>query len=105
MAEIMQSMVKDVLDAFVTQDSKLARSVCERDDLVDGLNDQVFRELLTYRMADPKNIPRAVHLMIVCRCLERIADHATNIAEDVIFMVDALVIKHHADVKRRDEGD
>jgi phosphate transport system protein len=99
MAEIAQSMVKDVLDAFVNRDSKLARSVCERDDLVDGLNDQVFRELLTYMISDPKTITRAVHLMIVCRCLERIADHATNIGEDVIFMVDALVIKHHADVK------
>jgi phosphate transport system protein len=99
MAEIAQSMVKDVLDAFVNDDSKLARSVCERDDLVDGLNDQVFRELLTYMISDPRTITRAVHLMIVCRCLERIADHATNIAEDVIFMVDALVIKHHAAVK------
>jgi phosphate transport system protein len=101
MAEIAQSMVKDVMDAFVNRDSKLARSVCARDDLVDGLNDQVFRELLTYMIADPKTITRAVHLMIVCRCLERIADHATNIAEDVIFMVDALVIKHHADTRGR----
>jgi phosphate transport system protein len=99
MAEIAQSMVKDVLDAFVNRDVQLARSVCERDDLVDGLNDQVVRELLTYMMSDPKTITRAVHLMIVARCLERIADHATNIAEDVIFMVAALVIKHHADVK------
>ena len=104
MAEIAQSMVKDVLDAFVNQDSELARSVCERDDQVDGLNDQVFRELLTYMMSDPKTIARAVHLMIVCRCLERIADHATNIAEDVIFMVDARVIKHHADAKEQKEG-
>jgi phosphate transport system protein len=103
MTEITESMVKDVLDAFVTRNSKLARSVCERDDLVDGLNDQVVRELLTYMMSDPKTIPRAVHLMIVCRCLERIADHATNIAEDVIFMVDALVIKHHADEKEKGE--
>jgi phosphate transport system protein len=102
MAEIAQSMVKDVLDAFVNRDSKLARSVCERDDLVDGLNDQVFRELLTYMISDPRTITRAAHLMIVCRCLERIADHATNIAEDVIFMVDALVIKHHADEKKDD---
>jgi phosphate transport system protein len=101
MAEIAQSMVKDVMDAFVNRDSQLARSVCARDDLVDGLNDQVFRELLTYMIADPKTITRAVHLMIVCRCLERIADHATNLAEDVIFMVDALVIKHHADNKRK----
>jgi phosphate transport system protein len=99
MAEIAQSMVKDVLDAFVNGDSKLARSVCERDDLVDGLNDQVFRELLTYMNSDPQTITRAIHLMIVCRCLERIGDHATNIAEDVIFMLDARVIKHHADVK------
>jgi phosphate transport system protein len=99
MAEITQSMVKDVLDAFVNGDAKLARSVCERDDRVDGLNDQVFRELLTYMMADSKTITRAVHLIIVSRCLERIADHATNIAEGVIFMVKALVIKHHADAR------
>jgi len=103
MAEIAQSMVKDVLDAFVTRDSKLARSVCVRDDLVDGLNDQVVRELLTYMISDPKTITRAVLLLIVARCLERIADHATNIAEDVIFMVDALVIKHHADEKAEEE--
>ena len=103
-AEIAQSMLKDVLDAFVNSDSKLARSVCERDDRVDGLNDQVFRELLTFMMSDPQTITRAVHLLIVCRCLERIADHATNIAEDVIFLVDARVIKHHADVKEEAGG-
>jgi phosphate transport system protein len=97
MAEIAQSMVKDVLDAFVNRDSKLARSVYERDDLVDKLNDRVVRELLPYMTSDPKTTARAVHLMIVCRCLERIADQATNIAEDVIFMVDALFIKCHAD--------
>jgi phosphate transport system protein len=99
MAEITQAMVKDVLDAFVNGDTNLARAVCERDDQVDALNDQVFRELLTYMMADPKTITRAVHLIIVSRCLERIADHTTNIAEGVIFMVKALVIKHHADAK------
>jgi len=77
--------------------------VCERDDLVDGLNDQVFREILTFMMSDPQTITRAVHLMIVCRCLERIGDHATNIAEDVIFMVDARVITHYADVKKKGE--
>jgi phosphate transport system protein len=75
-------------------------------ELVEGLNNQVVRELLTYMMSDPKTIKRAVQLMIVCRCLERIADHATNIAEDVIFMVDALVIKHHADTKgEKDQAD
>ncbi len=99
MAKITQAMVKDVLDSFVKGDTKLARSVCEDDDLVDALNDQVFRELLTYMISDPKTITRAVHLIIVSRCLERIADHATNIAEGVIFMVKALVIKHRADAK------
>src|SRR4030042_4599050 len=73
MAEIAQSMIKDVLNAFVSSDSKLALSVCERDDMVDGLNDQVFRGLLSYMISDPKTIVRAGHLMIVCRCLERIA--------------------------------
>ena len=101
MAEIAQSMVKDVLDAFVNRDSKLARSVYEKDNLVDGLNDQVIRELLPYMASDPKTTARAVHLMIVCRCLERIADQATNIAEDVIFMVDALFIKYHADENKK----
>ncbi len=94
MTEITQSMVRDVLDAFVNRDSKLARSVCERDDLVDGLNDQVFRELLTFMISDPKTITRAVHLMIVCRCLERMADHATNIAEDVIYMITGEIHRH-----------
>jgi phosphate transport system protein len=102
MAEIAQSMVKDVLDAFVNGDAQLARSVCERDDQVDGLNDQVFRELLTYMISNPQTISRAVHLILVSRCLERIADHATNIAEGVIFMVKALVIKHRADQKEED---
>jgi len=97
MAGITQKMLQDVLNAFVNRDADLARSVCERDDRVDGLNDQVFRELLTYMMSDPKTITRGVHLLIVTRCLERIADHTTNIAEGVIFMAKALVIKHHAD--------
>jgi phosphate transport system protein len=104
MAQITQSMVKDVLDSFVNGDTNLARSVCERDDEVDALNDQVFRELLTYMMSDPKTITRSVHLIIVSRCLERIADHTTNIAEGVIFMVKALVIKHHADTKEEEKG-
>jgi phosphate transport system protein len=96
MAEITKNMVKEVLDAFVSGDPDLAGGVCERDDQVDDLNDQVFRELLSYMLADPKTITRAVHLIIVSKYLERIADHATNIAEGVIFMVKARVIKHHA---------
>ena len=103
MAEITKNMVKDVLDAFVNGDADLARAVCARDDQVDALNDQVFRELITYMLAEPKTITRAVHLIIVSRYLERIADHATNIAEGVIFMVKALVIKHHADAKEEEK--
>ncbi len=95
MAELAQGMVKDSLDAFVRRDSELARNVCRRDDQVDQLNDQLFRELLTYMIQDPKSIERAVGLILVGRHLERVADHATNIAEDVIFMVDGKNIKHH----------
>ncbi len=95
MAEIAQGMVKDSLDAFVNRDSKSAQSVCERDDKVDALNDQIFRELLTYVLQEPKAIERAVDLILVGRNLERIADHATNISEDVIYMVEGRTIKHH----------
>ena len=68
---------------------------CERDDEVDQLKDQVFRELLTYMMADPGTIERALGLILISRNLERIADHATNIAEDVIFLVEAKDVRHH----------
>ena len=101
MAEMTKKMLCDVIDAFVSGDAVLARSVCERDDRVDDWNNQIFRELLGYMREDPQNIPRALHLIIVSRYLERIADHATNIAEGVIFMAQALVIKHHADAKGR----
>jgi len=94
MARLAQSMVKDVLDAFVRGDAALAENVCERDDAVDLLNDQVFRELLTYTLADPETIPRAMDLILVARSLERIADHATNIGEHVIYMREGRFIKH-----------
>lgn len=102
MATLAQKMVRDSLDAFVRNDTELARDVCRRDDEVDALNDQVFRELLTYMMQDPHTITRAVHLILVGRHLERIADHATNIAEYVIYMVQGKTIKHRFDVKRID---
>ena len=102
MAEISKMMVKDVLDAFVQGDADLARAVCERDNQVDDLKDQVFRELLSYMISDTRTITRAVQLIIVSRYLERIADHATNIAEGIIFMVKALIIKHHADTKQEE---
>ena len=95
MASLAEKMVKDSITAFVNRDEKLARSVCERDDEVDCLNDQIFRELLTYMMQDPATIPRAVDLILVGRHLERIADHATNISEDVIYLVKGKTIKHH----------
>ena len=99
MASLAQKMVKDSLDAFVNCDSKLARDVCKRDDEVDNLNDQIFRELLTYMLENPKTITRCVDLILVGRHLERIADHATNISEDVVFMVEGKTIKHHIEEK------
>jgi phosphate transport system protein len=100
MALVVQEMVRDALKAFVDGDEALAREVCRRDDEVDRLNDQIFRELLTYMMEDPTTISRAVDLILVGRHLERIADHATNIGEDVIYMAEGRVIKHH----RQDPG-
>ncbi|MGE5247141.1 MAG: phosphate signaling complex protein PhoU [Verrucomicrobiota bacterium] len=94
MAEIAQEMLKDALDAFVNADDDLAYRTILRDDEVDQLKDQVFRELLTYMMADPSTIPRAMDLILVSRHLERIADHATNICEDVIFMAKGKDVRH-----------
>lgn len=94
MATITQTMVKDSIDAFVNRDTELARSVYQRDSTVDAMNDQIFRELLTYMMQDPGNITRAVHLILISRHLERIADHSTNIAEEVVYIVKAKVVKH-----------
>ncbi len=95
MAELAEKMTRDALDAFVRKDAGLAVNVLQRDDEVDSLKDQVFRELLTYMMADPGTIPRALALILISRNLERIADHATNIAEDVIFLVEAKDVRHH----------
>jgi phosphate transport system protein len=95
MAEAAERMTRDSLDAFVRRDVALARSILRRDDEVDQLKDQVFRVLLTYMMADPGTIERALSLILVSRHLERIADHATNVAEDVIFVVEAKDVRHH----------
>jgi phosphate transport system protein len=95
MAEIAQQMTRDALDSFVKKDPAMARDVLRRDDEVDSLKDQVFRELLTYMMADPGTIQRALALILISRNIERIADHATNIAEDVIFLVEAKDVRHH----------
>lgn len=95
MADLAQKMVKDSLDSFVRQDVEMARSVLTRDDEIDLLKDQIFRELLTFMISDASSIPRALELILVSRHLERIGDHATNIAEDVIYMVLGKDIRHH----------
>ena len=96
MAEASQKMLKDSLDAFVSKDPDLAMKVCEADDFVDNLNQQIFNELLVYMLQDPKNISRAVRLTYVAKYLERVGDHATNIAEMVVYMVKGKVIRHMA---------
>jgi len=104
MAEAAQKMLKDSLDAFVAKDADLALSVCAADDFVDNLNHQIFNELLIYMLQDPKNISRAVRLTYITKYLERIADHATNIAEMVVYMVQGKVIRHTACEARGKEG-
>lgn len=99
MASLAQDMVRDSLTSFIDLDSKLARDICQRDQEVDQLNDQVFRELLTYTIEDPAAVPRAVELILIGRHLERIADHATNISEDVIYLVEGKTIKHQCEKK------
>jgi phosphate transport system protein len=95
MAKETIKMLKDALKAFMTEDSLLAKNVCERDFLIDNLRDQIFRELLTYMLSDPKTIERAFHLIRITQNLERIADLSTNLGEDVIYIVEAKIIKHH----------
>ncbi|HEX2641620.1 MAG TPA: phosphate signaling complex protein PhoU [Thermoanaerobaculia bacterium] len=94
MSELVQAMVRKSLDAFVNRDVDLATEVCRSDDDVDGLYKQIFRELLTYMIEDPKTVSRALHLLLISRNMERIADHATNIAEDVIYYVSGRDIRH-----------
>jgi len=94
MSEKAQRMVKESLDAFVTRDTDLARRVCAEDAEVDALKEQIFRELLTFMMEDARTIPRAIRLILISRFLERVADHATNIAEMVIYMVESKMVRH-----------
>jgi len=94
MAEIAQGMVRDSLDAFVKRDSSLARDVLTRDDMVDNLNWQVFNELLFFMIQDPRTVSRAVKITYISKYLERIADHATNIAEMVVYLVEGKIIRH-----------
>jgi phosphate transport system protein len=94
MALLAQTMLRDALDAYVNRDTALAQAVLNEDDKLDALKTQVFRELLTYMLQDPTTIEPALDLILVSRHLERIGDHATNVAEDVIFMVSARDVRH-----------
>lgn len=101
MAEAAQRMLKESLDAFVNGDTELATRVLTEDDFVDDLNRQIFRELLTFMIEEPNTISRAMKILFISKYLERIADHATNIAEIVVFMVKGKVIRH---IKPQQEG-
>ena len=94
MAELARGMLHRSLDAFVREDEKLALSVCEADDTIDQLHEQLFRELVSFMADDPRTVSRAMRLLFVSKYLERVGDHATNIAEMVIFMVKGRSIRH-----------
>jgi phosphate transport system protein len=102
MADVARRMLRESLDAFVRQDAALAQKVLDTDDEVDAFKDQIFRELLTYMMADPGTIHRALELILVSRSLERVGDHATNIAEEVIYAVQGRDVRHHHEQARRE---
>jgi len=98
-AALVQSMVQKALDSFVNKDPELAKSVLASDDAVDNLRTASFHALISFMERTKKNIPQAVNLLSVIRNLERVADHATNIAEDVIFYVKGIDVRHHAEVR------
>src|SRR5207244_6047884 len=93
-AELARGMLHRSLDAFVREDEKLALSVCEADDPIDQLHEQLFRELVSFMADDPRTVSRAMRLLFVSKYLERVGDHATNIAEMVIFIVKGRSIRH-----------
>jgi phosphate transport system protein len=100
MARLAREMLATALESFVKGDSRAGRAVCARDDQVDALNRSLFRILLTHMAEDPRNIGAAMELFLVSRNLERVADLATNIAEDVVFLVEGKTIKHHIEAKQ-----
>lgn len=103
MADLALAMLREALDAFVHRDSATARRICLRDDDVDDLNRQLFRELVSYMIEDPSTVSRALELIRVAHNLERVADMATNVAEEVVFIAEARIIKHHHE-ERQEEG-
>ena len=98
MARRARRMLSDALDAFVRADGTMGREVCKADDAVDALHDSMFRVLLTHMMADPRTINPSLELLLVSRNLERVADLATNIAEDAVFLAEGKSIKHRAEM-------
>jgi phosphate transport system protein len=102
MVRISTHMLKDSLDAFLRGDTQLARAILKRDDRVDELHENSFRILLTHMMEDPRKISAGMDLLLVSGNLERIADLATNISEDVIYMIEGRMVKHHAEEKSED---
>jgi len=94
MANWALQMVKEALDAFVNHDAELARKVCRDDDFVDDLTHQLFRELLSFMLENPQTITRAIRITFIAKYLERIADHATNVAELVVYLVEGKIIRH-----------
>ncbi|MDY6843662.1 MAG: phosphate signaling complex protein PhoU [Thermodesulfobacteriota bacterium] len=101
MAEAAQMMLKNALDAFINEDTTLAFKVCQDDQIIDDLNDQILRELLTYMLEDPRTITRAILIIQISKYLERIGDLATNIAESVIYMVEARDIRHRSHLDKK----
>jgi phosphate transport system protein len=97
MARLAREMLSDALEAFIRGDAQAGREVCRRDDKVDALHRSVFRILLTHMMEDPHTIGSGMELFLVSRNLERVADLATNIGEDVVFLVEGRSIKHHSE--------
>jgi len=97
MTDLAAGMLREALDAFVERDAETARRLVRRDDEVDELNRQMFRELVSFMIEDPHTITRAMELILVARNLERVADLATNVAEEVVFIAEARIIKHHAE--------
>ena len=97
MAQLTESMVRNSLDSFVKHDAELARGVLVSDDAVDNLRDSITKELIGFMEKDPSTVSRALDLILVARNLERIADHATNIAEDVLFLIQGVDVRHHAE--------
>ncbi len=101
MGEIAERMVRDSLEALVARDCTLANRVLEEEKKVDAYRDQIFRVLLTYMMADPGTIQRALALILISRNLERVGDHATNIAEEVIYLVEGREVRHKHESSER----